>query len=313
MRQRNKPKQKNKSARKANHMQTAKLRSSISSKNISRPYTEIVPWNSHIHSISTKTYFQRGIDEMSSERVESARQTHSPGRKGSGQMDSADRQTPIAPNTRSEAPAPKSVSVAPTPSPTTRPNKHLLMMQFMLDGCSTEEIARVFNISLDAATRITTSELFRSGLARLKEQADFEMRAGLTGAAQEAFSTVKMIMRNAKSDSTRLRAAQYFLEVAGFHTSPSHHTAVGVGIDQRRQTINGTTVNGNVTANTVLDIGDIVQRAMDVATKNRAAIGEIRKLEERDRDGVDSAPVPTFSSQQVDNLLDQIEDKPDGT
>lgn len=198
-----------------------------------------------------------------------------------------------------DSPAPQN-----SPAAIQKQSKYLMMMEFMLEGCNTVELARVFNMSVNAAKQITGSELFRSGLAKLKEQKEFEIRAGLVGAAGEALQTVKMIMRQGKSEGTRLRASQFLLDVAGFHTSPSHGGGGGMGnssINITQQTAlggfrnpNSAGIGGgvgnqaaisqsNVHVSIPIDIGQVVQQAMSVAERNR--VSESREQGDRGEQG----------------------------
>ena len=107
-----------------------------------------------------------------------------------------------------------------TPSGKWEPQKltarHREIMRRLLEGAPRNIIAEEMGLTPQAITIISTSLLFRSELAKMEEDADFQVIKRAEDLSNEAIDTLKNLMRFSRSEALKCRAADSILDRAGY-------------------------------------------------------------------------------------------------
>jgi len=94
--------------------------------------------------------------------------------------------------------------------------RHREIMRRLLEGAPRLVIAEEMGLSPQAITIISTSQLFKAELAKMETNADFQVIRRAEDLSNEALDTLKNMMRFAKSEAMKLRAADSILDRAGY-------------------------------------------------------------------------------------------------
>jgi len=94
--------------------------------------------------------------------------------------------------------------------------RHREIMRRLLEGAPRLVIAEEMGLSPQAITIISTSHLFKAELAKMETNADFQVIRRAEDLSNEALDTLKNMMRFAKSEAMKLRAADSILDRAGY-------------------------------------------------------------------------------------------------
>lgn len=86
----------------------------------------------------------------------------------------------------------------------------------MLEGADRMTIANEMGITPQAVTIISTSKLFQAALAEMELNADFKVIQRADNLSNEALDHLKNLMRFARSEAIKLRAADSILDRAGY-------------------------------------------------------------------------------------------------
>lgn len=94
--------------------------------------------------------------------------------------------------------------------------RHREIMRRMLEGASQKTIAEEMGITPQAVTLICTSKLFIAELEKHESQATFQVIRRAEDLSNEALDTLKNLMRYARTENTKMRAADSILDRAGY-------------------------------------------------------------------------------------------------
>lgn len=94
--------------------------------------------------------------------------------------------------------------------------RHREIMRRMLEGAPRNVIAEEMGLTPQAITIISTSQLFREELCKMETDADFQVIRRAEDLSNEALDTLKNLMRFARSEAMKVRAADSILDRAGY-------------------------------------------------------------------------------------------------
>ena len=94
--------------------------------------------------------------------------------------------------------------------------RHREIMRRLLEGAHKNTIAEEMGITPQAVIIISTSQLFREELAKMETEADFQVIKRAEDLSNEALDTLKNLMRFARSEAMKARAADSILDRAGY-------------------------------------------------------------------------------------------------
>ena len=94
--------------------------------------------------------------------------------------------------------------------------RHREIMRRVLEGATYVQIAQSMGLHVQSVMLICTSPLFRGELEKLEESADFSVVKRAEELSNEALDTLKVLMRNARSESIRKTSADSILDRAGY-------------------------------------------------------------------------------------------------
>ena len=93
---------------------------------------------------------------------------------------------------------------------------HREIMRRVLEGATYVQIAAAMGLHVQSIMLICTSPLFRGELEKLEESADFSVVKRAEELSNEALDTLKVLMRNARSEAIRKTSADSILDRAGY-------------------------------------------------------------------------------------------------
>ena len=94
--------------------------------------------------------------------------------------------------------------------------RHREIMRRLLEGAPRLVIAEEMGLHPQTITILTTSRLFQEALAKMEMDADFQVIRRAEDLSNEALDTLKNMMRFARSEAMKLRAADSILDRAGY-------------------------------------------------------------------------------------------------
>ncbi len=94
--------------------------------------------------------------------------------------------------------------------------RHREIMRRVLEGATYVQIAQAMGLHVQSVMLICTSPLFRGELEKLEENADFSVVRRAEELSNEALDTLKVLMRNARSEAIRKTSADSILDRAGY-------------------------------------------------------------------------------------------------
>ena len=94
--------------------------------------------------------------------------------------------------------------------------RHREIMRRILEGATYIEIAQEMGLHTQTIMLVATSPLFRAALAEMESAADFSVIKRAESMANEALDVLKVLMRNARSESIRKVSADSILDRAGY-------------------------------------------------------------------------------------------------
>lgn len=94
--------------------------------------------------------------------------------------------------------------------------RHREIMRRLLEGAHRNTIAEEMGITPQSITILSTSQLFREELAKMEKEADFQVIRRAEDLSNEALDVLKNMMRFARSEAMKLRAADSILDRAGY-------------------------------------------------------------------------------------------------
>jgi DNA-binding NarL/FixJ family response regulator len=100
--------------------------------------------------------------------------------------------------------------------PTKLNSRHREIMRRILEGSSYAEIAAQMGLHAHTVTIIATSQMFREELAKLEQNADFEVIKRAETLSNEALDVLKVNMRSAQKAADRNKAAIEILGIGGY-------------------------------------------------------------------------------------------------
>ena len=115
-----------------------------------------------------------------------------------------------------EPPIPEANNLTTKWEPKHLSHRHREIMRRMLEGADRTTIANEMGITTQAVTIISTSKLFQSALAEMELNADFKVIQRAENLSNEALDHLKNLMRFARSEAIKLRAADSILDRAGY-------------------------------------------------------------------------------------------------
>jgi len=97
--------------------------------------------------------------------------------------------------------------------------KQLRALPLLASGMVAKEVALTVNVSQVQISNWKKNEEFMEELGRARKEVVRETETRLVGLAIEAVSALGDLMKNARSESSKLRAAIYLIERVGFQVS----------------------------------------------------------------------------------------------
>lgn len=94
--------------------------------------------------------------------------------------------------------------------------RHREIMRRLLEGAPRSVIAEEMGLTPQAITIISTSQLFQAELCKMETDADFQVIRRAEDLSNEALDTLKNLMRFARSEAMKQRAADSILDRAGY-------------------------------------------------------------------------------------------------
>ena len=94
--------------------------------------------------------------------------------------------------------------------------RHREIMRRLLEGAPRSVIAEEMGLHPQTITIVTGSLLFREALSQMEQEADFQVIRRAEDLSNEALDTLKNMMRFARSEAMKLRAADSILDRAGY-------------------------------------------------------------------------------------------------
>ena len=94
--------------------------------------------------------------------------------------------------------------------------RHREIMRRLLEGAPRLVIAEEMGLHPQTITILTTSKLFQVEMAKMESEADFQVIRRAEDLSHEALDTLKNMMRFARSEAMKLRAADSILDRAGY-------------------------------------------------------------------------------------------------
>ena len=94
--------------------------------------------------------------------------------------------------------------------------RHREIMRRVLEGATYVQIAAAMGLHVQSVMLICTSPLFRGELEKLEQDADFSVVKRAEELSNEALDTLKVLMRNARSEAIRKTSADSILDRAGY-------------------------------------------------------------------------------------------------
>ena len=94
--------------------------------------------------------------------------------------------------------------------------RHREIMRRILEGATYVQISAAMGLHVQTIMLICTSPLFRGELEKLEESADFSVVKRAEELSNEALDTLKVLMRNARSEAIRKTSADSILDRAGY-------------------------------------------------------------------------------------------------
>ena len=94
--------------------------------------------------------------------------------------------------------------------------RHREIMRRIFEGATYSQIAESMGLHTQTIMLVATSPLFRAALAEMESNADFSVIKRAESMANEALDVLKVLMRNARSESIRKVSADSILDRAGY-------------------------------------------------------------------------------------------------
>jgi DNA-binding CsgD family transcriptional regulator len=114
-------------------------------------------------------------------------------------------------------------------------NRHREMMRRILEGASYVEIAAGMGLSVVTVSLICSSAIFKEELKKLEEALNLNVIRRAEDLSHEALDKLKVLMRQARSESLQASCAERVLGIAGYSKIEKKQVSVVSGEDVIRE------------------------------------------------------------------------------
>jgi hypothetical protein len=113
--------------------------------------------------------------------------------------------------------------------------RHREILRRVLEGATYVQIADQMGIHRQTVMLIATSPLFQAELQKLEQQRDYAVIQRADSMAHEALDTIKVAMREARSEFLRVKSAKDMLDIAGYSKIERKIVGIVTGEDVIRE------------------------------------------------------------------------------